>query len=151
MSVVTQSTSGDTIKLPSGYTAYLFGFATSRWMQQVVFKVQTTSGRDLDESKFQGLDGPMVVTSGGFKLGFLDQQTVVIPADKIKTRHLEFIFSAYENQTLATGKAEEMKGFQKDQYTSTVVPWVTNYIYRTEDGGDSDFSDTTFIVTLVKE
>ncbi|OJA07855.1 hypothetical protein AZE42_12080 [Rhizopogon vesiculosus] len=83
-------------------------------MQQVVFKVQTTSGNDLDESTFQGLDGPMVVTSGGFKLGFLDQQTVVIPADKIKTRHLEFIFSAYENQMLATGKAEEMKGFQKD-------------------------------------
>ncbi|OJA08946.1 hypothetical protein AZE42_07507 [Rhizopogon vesiculosus] len=60
-------------------------------MQQVVVKVQNTSGSDFNEIKFQGLNGPMVVTSGS--LGFVDQQTVV---------------------TSATGDAQEIKGFRKD-------------------------------------
>ncbi|OAX34992.1 hypothetical protein K503DRAFT_773940 [Rhizopogon vinicolor AM-OR11-026] len=167
MSIVARSS--DTVLLPTGYTAYIFGVsyilpnvkvltaahvvclqsATSDWMQQVVVKVQNTSGNDFNEIKFQGLNGPMVVTSGS--LGFVDQQTVVVPANHTKNRHLELIFSTYENQTSATGDAQEIKGFQKDPYTSTVVPWVSTYIYRTEDGGDSDYDDTTFVVTLVHQ
>src|SRR5882757_9983647 len=80
-------------------------------MQQVVVKVQNTSGNDLNECSFQGLDSPMAITSGG--LGFVNQQAVVVPADNKKNRHLELIFSAYDPKT---GDAEEIEGgFTKEQ------------------------------------
>jgi hypothetical protein len=80
------------------------------WMQQVVVKVQNTSGSDLNECSFQGLNSPMAITSGG--LGFVNQQAVVVPADNKKNRRLELIFSAYHS---ATGDAEEIEGFMKEQ------------------------------------
>ncbi|OAX33073.1 hypothetical protein K503DRAFT_804676 [Rhizopogon vinicolor AM-OR11-026] len=147
MSIVKQSS--DTIKFPKGHTAYIFGSATAYRMQQVVVKVQKTSGSDLNECSFRGLNGPMAITSGG--LGFVNQQAVVIPADNNKNRRLELIFSAYDNHMWATSDAEDIKGFQKNTQTSSVAPRVTSYIYRTEDGGDKDHDGTTFVVTLIAD
>ena len=98
--------------LTAAHAAFLQS-ATAGWMQQVVVKVQKTSGSDLNECSFQGLNGPMMITSGG--LGFVNQQAVVIPADKRKNRRLELIFSSYDNKMSATGDAEEIEGFKKDE------------------------------------
>jgi hypothetical protein len=87
-------------------------------MQQVVVKVQKTSGSDLNECSFQGLNGPMMITSGG--LGFVNQQAVVVPSDN-KNRRLELIFSAYDNHMFPTGDAEEIKGFKKDTVGENII------------------------------
>jgi len=91
------SRSSDTIRFLKGHTAAAHAgclqSAIAGWMQQVVVKVQNTSGSDLNECSFQGLNSPMAIISGG--LGFVNQQAVVIPADNRKDRRLELIFSAY--------------------------------------------------------
>ncbi|KAJ8597577.1 hypothetical protein M405DRAFT_388117 [Rhizopogon salebrosus TDB-379] len=147
MSIITKS--DDEIDLPKNYTAHLFGTATTGgWTQEVRVRVLDSEGAEESEHVFKAFNSPLVVTSGGS--GIAKQQDVVLNADNAHKRTLKIIFRVFKNKD-GTGDADKILGYYKDVHTPSPVACVTNYTYRTEDGGDTDYHDTAFVVSLIKD
>ncbi|KDQ57286.1 hypothetical protein JAAARDRAFT_35923 [Jaapia argillacea MUCL 33604] len=128
------------VTLPKNTIAFIFGTATSGVKQQVEVKLRS-EGTDLQDCTFEGLNTPLEVTQGGS--GIAHQTTIVINPDSTRERELQLVFRSY-------GRDGYLRDIvQLDTNVNKPIPWVTNYTYNTEDGGDHDVHDTTLVVSVI--
>ncbi|KDQ57290.1 hypothetical protein JAAARDRAFT_58756 [Jaapia argillacea MUCL 33604] len=128
------------VTLPKNNIAFIFGTATAAWTQDVKVKPQFQDDTDLQAYTLQASNNPLEVTHGGS--GIARQSTIVINPDSTRERQLELLF-----RVVVDGKLRDVH--QLDTHVDKPVPWVTNYTYNTEDGGDHDVHDTTLVVSVI--
>ena len=81
--------------------------ATAGWKQEVKVKVQNTDGSDEIESTFEATNTPLVVTGGG--LGFMNQEAVVIAADRVHERQIELDFKVFKIGAINASKVKDYR------------------------------------------
>ncbi|KDQ57292.1 hypothetical protein JAAARDRAFT_207591, partial [Jaapia argillacea MUCL 33604] len=128
------------VTLPKNTIAFIFGTATAAYTQDVKVKLQFQDDTDLQAYTLQASNNPLEVTHGGS--GIARQSTIVINPDSTRERQLELLF-----RIVVDGKHRDIR--QLDTHVNKPVPWVTNYTYNTEDGGDHDVHDTTLVVSVI--